>query len=173
MCLTSSEIKSNTSLTSLSIHSPLLNSGPLKVHFYNEGLKQWGKANRDFSKNEIILRKVKNNVYYLELKSIFFLLWDTILVCLFVFYGFLFVCLILIRGYFSIYFRDSGRKREGQREMLMWENHIDWLPPELTLTRAWAREEPTTEACALDGNWTQNPMAHRPKLYPLNQICFG
>ena len=60
-----------------------------------------------------------------------------------------------------IYFRQRGR--EGERE---GEKHqcvvASCAPPTGDLT--W----PATQACALTGNWTSDPLVHRPALNPLS-----
>ena len=55
-------------------------------------------------------------------------------------------------------FRDRGR--EGERE----RNINVWLP----LTCPLLETRPTTQACALTGNWTGNPLVHKPALNPLS-----
>ena len=59
-------------------------------------------------------------------------------------------------------FRERGR--EGERE-----RNIDWLP----LTHPQFRTRPTTQACAPTGNWTCNPLVHRPVLNPLSHTNQG
>ena len=44
-----------------------------------------------------------------------------------------------------------------------------WLPLMLPLLGTW----PTTQACALTGNRTSHPLAHRPALNPLSHTSQG
>ena len=47
----------------------------------------------------------------------------------------------------------------------MRERNINvWLPLSCPLLRTW----PATQACALTGNWTDNPLVHRPVCSPLS-----
>ena len=57
----------------------------------------------------------------------------------------------------------------GEREKLMCERNIDWLP----LTHAPTGDWPATQACALTGNQTVNPLVHRPVLSPLSHTSQG
>ena len=62
-------------------------------------------------------------------------------------------------------FRERGRegKREGEKYW-MCERNISWL----SLSRPKLRTWPKTQACALTGNRTSNPLVHRPVLSPLS-----
>ena len=44
-----------------------------------------------------------------------------------------------------------------------------WLPPARTSLGSW----PATQACALAGNWTSNPLVCRPVLNPLSHTSQG
>ena len=66
----------------------------------------------------------------------------------------LFVCLFLEGG--------KGRRRRG-RDINVW------LPLTHPLLGAW----PATQACALTGNLTGNPLGHRPVLNPLSYTSQG
>ena len=55
--------------------------------------------------------------------------------------------------------------REGKRE----RNINVWLPLEHPLPGTW----PITQACALTGNWTSNPLVLRPVLNPLSHASQG
>ena len=52
------------------------------------------------------------------------------------------------------------REKEEERE----RNINVWLPLTCPLLGTW----PTTQACALTGNWTSDPLVHRPVLNPLS-----
>ena len=56
--------------------------------------------------------------------------------------------------------------REGKREA---EKHQLWLPLAPTLPGTW----PTTQACALTGNQTSDPLVHRPAFNPLSHTSQG
>ena len=56
---------------------------------------------------------------------------------------------------------DGGGQREKERE----RNTNVWLPLVCPLLGTW----PATQACALTGNGTCNPLVRRPALDPLNQ----
>ena len=51
----------------------------------------------------------------------------------------------------------------------MCERNIDWLPLVCPQPGTW----PTTQACALAGNWTSNPSVHRSAFNPLNHFSQG
>ena len=65
-----------------------------------------------------------------------------------------------------IYFGQSGKEgeREGERHQCVVASR---LPPIGDLAR------PTTQACALTGNRTINPLFHRPALNPLSHTSRG
>ena len=73
---------------------------------------------------------------------------------------------------FFVYFKDLfihlflERGRQGERE---GEKHqyvvASCVPP----TGTWL----ATQACALTGNWTSNPLVHRPALNPLSHTSQG
>ena len=56
--------------------------------------------------------------------------------------------------------RGEGKEKERERNINVW------LPLARPLLGTW----PTTQACALTGNQTGNPLVHRPKLKPLSYI---
>ena len=59
--------------------------------------------------------------------------------------------------------RERGREKERGR-------NIDvWLPLEHPLLGTW----PTTQAYAVTGNQTGDPLAHRPAVNPLSHISQG
>ena len=60
-----------------------------------------------------------------------------------------FICLFLERG--------EGREKEREKKINVW------LPHTRPLLGTWL----TTQACALTGNRTSNPLVHRPVLNPL------
>ena len=67
---------------------------------------------------------------------------------------------------FIYLFLEMGR---GEREKLMCERNIDWLP----LTHAPTGDWPATQACALTGNQTVNPLVLRPALNPPSHTSQG
>ena len=70
------------------------------------------------------------------------------------FYRFLKIYFFLERG-------EGGKKRERNIDM--------WLPLVCPPLGTW----PTTQACALTGNWTSDPMVRRPTLNPLSHTSQG
>ena len=69
------------------------------------------------------------------------------------------------KKYLFIYllFGVEGREKEKARNITVW------LPLTHTQLRTW----PTTQACALTGNQTGDPLVHRPALIPLNHTSQG
>ena len=67
------------------------------------------------------------------------------------------------KGFYLFIFRD--RESEGERE----RNINVWLTLTLTLLGTW----PATQASALTGNWTGDPLVHRPALSPLSYTSQG
>ena len=63
--------------------------------------------------------------------------------------------------------RKGGRKKG--RETSVCERYINWLP----LTHPQLRTWPTTQACALTGNWTSNPSDCTLVLNPLSHTSQG
>ena len=61
-----------------------------------------------------------------------------------------------------------GRKGEKERNM-MCERYIDWLPLAHPQPGTWR----TTQAGALTGNQTSDPLVHRPALSPLKHTSLG
>ena len=59
--------------------------------------------------------------------------------------------------------RVDGKKKERERNIYVW----------LLLTCPPLGTWPTTQACALTGNWTSNPLVHRPALNPLSHTRQG
>ena len=51
----------------------------------------------------------------------------------------------------------------------MYERYISQLPLTLTKLGTW----PATQACALTGNQTGDPLVHRPALNPLSHMSQG
>ena len=66
---------------------------------------------------------------------------------------------------FIYLFLETGEGREKERET----NITVWLP----LARPQLRTWPVTQACALTGNQTSDPLVHRQVLNPLNHTCQG
>ena len=64
-----------------------------------------------------------------------------------------------------ILFLDGGEEREKERE----RNINVWLPVMCPLLGTW----PATQACALTGNWTSNPLVHSLMLNPLSHTSLG
>ena len=75
----------------------------------------------------------------------------------------------IFKKYFIYLFlqRRGGKGKERERKINVW------LPFAHPLLGTW----PATQACALTGNRTGNPLVHRPALNPLSYIsqgqCFG
>ena len=67
--------------------------------------------------------------------------------------------------YFIYLFLERGRWKEKERE----RNINVWLPLAYPLLGTW----PATQACALTGNLTSNPLVHRPALSPLSHTSQG
>ena len=61
---------------------------------------------------------------------------------------------------FTYLFLERGERREKQRKRNI---HV-WWPLMLPLLGTW----PATQACALTGNQTDDPLVHRPELNPLS-----
>ena len=64
-----------------------------------------------------------------------------------------------------IFFLERGEGREEDRE----RNINVWVP----LTQPSLGTWPATQACALTGNQTSNPLVHRPELNPLSHTSQG
>ena len=79
------------------------------------------------------------------------------------------LCLPRLEGLWGTYFRFHlfifrERGREGEER----ERNINaWLPLTDPILGTW----PTTQACALTGNQTGNPLVHRPALNPLSHTA--
>ena len=67
------------------------------------------------------------------------------------------------KRFYLFIFRESGR--EGERE----RNIKVWLPLTCPLLGTW----PTTQACALTRNRTDDPLVHRLALNPLSHTSWG
>ena len=67
--------------------------------------------------------------------------------------------------YFIYLFLDRREWREKEKE----RNINVWLPLMHPLLGTWL----TTQACALTGNWTSDPLVHRPALNPLSHTSQG
>ena len=61
---------------------------------------------------------------------------------------------------FIYLFSERGKGKEKERE----KNINVWLPLVVPHLGTW----PTTQACVLTGNWTGDPLVHRPALNPLS-----
>ena len=84
--------------------------------------------------------------------------------------GLSFLCFFIFIYLFFMYFLkrfylflERGEGREKER------NNSVWLPPVCPLLGTW----PTTQACALTGNWTSDPLVCRPTLNPLSHTRWG
>ena len=64
---------------------------------------------------------------------------------------------------FIYLFLERGRDREREKNINVW------LPLGHPLLGTW----PATQACALMGNQTRDPLVHRPALYPLRHTSQG
>ena len=73
-----------------------------------------------------------------------------------------FKILIFLRFYLFI-FRGEGREKERERNINVW------LPLAHPLLGTW----PTTQACALTGNQTSDPLVHTPVHNPLSHTSQG
>ena len=62
----------------------------------------------------------------------------------------------------------EGQEKERERNICVRENH-HWLPLERPLLGTW----PATQACALTGNQTGDPLVCRLALDPLNHTSQG
>ena len=67
--------------------------------------------------------------------------------------------------FFLLFFLERGEGKEKERE----RNINVWLPFTLPVLVTW----PATQACALTGNQTSNPLVHRPMLNPLSYTSQG
>ena len=67
--------------------------------------------------------------------------------------------------YLFIYLLERGEGKEKERE----GNISVWLPVTCPLPGTW----PATQACALTGNRTSNPLVHRLALSPLSHTSQG
>ena len=76
----------------------------------------------------------------------------------------LFWCLYFFKDFIYL-FLDRGAGRKEKREI----NINLWLPLVHPHLGTW----PTTQACALTGNWTSNPLVHRLALNPLSHTSQG
>ena len=59
--------------------------------------------------------------------------------------------------------REEGKEKERERDISVW------FPLTCPLLGTW----PATQVCALTGNWTSDPLLHRPVLNPLNHTSQG
>ena len=66
---------------------------------------------------------------------------------------------------FMYLFLERGEGREKERK----KNIHVWLPFTRPPLGTWL----TTQACVLTGNWTSEPLVHRPALYPLSHTSQG
>ena len=74
-----------------------------------------------------------------------------------------FVCLCVFKIYLFI-FRERGREGEREGEKHQCVRDINWLPLRCPKLGIW----PATQACALTGNPTSDPLLCRPALNPLS-----
>ena len=88
-----------------------------------------------------------------------FFIWYALYQRSLIVFGFAFHFFIFFRFYLFI-FRESGREREMERNINVW------LPVAHPLLGTW----PATQACALTGNWTSDPLVCRPALNPRSHI---
>ena len=71
--------------------------------------------------------------------------------------------MILLKSIYLFLERGEGKEKERER-------HINvWLPLTYLLLGAW----PATQACALTGNQTGNPLVYSPMLTPLSYTSQG
>ena len=85
---------------------------------------------------------------------------------LYIWYAWSFLKSILLFLKYCIYLfleRGEGREKEGERNINVW------LPLMCPVLRTW----PATQACALTGNRTGNPLVHRLALNPLSHTSQG
>ena len=82
-----------------------------------------------------------------------------------------YVFLSFFKDFISFIFRERGRERErGEgREKERERNISVWLPLMCPPLGTW----PTTQACALTGNGTGDPLVRRPVLSPLSHTSQG
>ena len=101
--------------------------------------------------NLIVLSFIKDlsTFYIFFIKDTVFLVFTVLNISIFLFYS-----LIFTEG-------EEGRKRD--------RNIREWLPLKGSLLGPW----PETQACALTGNWTSDPLVHRPALNPLSHTSQG
>ena len=74
------------------------------------------------------------------------------------------ICFLLLED-FTYLFLESREEREKERE----RNINVWLPLTRPLLGTWL----ATQACALTGNQTGDPLVHRPALNPLSHTGQG
>ena len=80
-------------------------------------------------------------------------------------------CLFFLKNYLFVYFKDfylfAFKERKGRRKR---ERNINvWLLLACLPLGTWL----ATQACALTGNQTSNPLVRRPALNPLNYTSQG
>ena len=76
---------------------------------------------------------------------------------------YLHILLFFLRFYLFTFERGEEREKERERNISVW------LPLMCSLLGTW----PTTQACALTGNRTGDPLVHRPALNPLSHTSQG
>ena len=64
--------------------------------------------------------------------------------------------LLLFKDFIYLFFR--GKEEGGERNIIVW----------LSLTHPPSGTWPATQACTLIGNWTRDPLVHRPAINPLS-----
>ena len=69
-----------------------------------------------------------------------------------------------ISGFYFVKILFISFEREGKGRSKKERNINVWLPP----SHPPLGTRPTTQACVLTGNWTSDPLVHRPALNPLS-----
>ena len=93
-----------------------------------------------------------------------FYLWWVCFISRFTVFKFWLYFILFLKILFTLFLdRRKGRERERDRNINVW------LPLTHPLLGTW----PTTQACALTGNQTSDPLVHRPVLNPLSHTSQG
>ena len=85
--------------------------------------------------------------------------------CLPGYWNYFYVKYSSFKKYFIYLFLERGEGREKERE----RNMNVWLPLACPLLGTW----PATQACALTGNWTNDPLVLRPALNTVSHTSQG
>ena len=80
-----------------------------------------------------------------------------------IFLSFSFLFFFFLKRFYLFLDRGEGKEKEKERNINVW------LPLTLPLPGTW----PATQACFLTGNWTSDPLVHRPSLSPLSHTSQG